>query len=133
MKRTVEQMVACGDSHDTIARAIGIQDNTLRAHFADELKNGYAKKRREILKLMYDGAKKGNATLIKRLEEMTRISGAAADFETRQEQAGAAPQQLSARVAKPGKKETQREEAFTAGTNSEWGEDLAPIPGTKPN
>lgn len=135
MRRTVEQMVACGDSHDTIARAIGVQDNTLRAHFADELKNGYAKKRKEILKLMYDGAKAGNATLIKRLEEMTRISGAAADFEARQKETGApaATQAPVARAAKPGKKEVQREEAFHAGTNSEWGEDLAPIPGTKPN
>ncbi|MCF6120887.1 MAG: hypothetical protein E5X35_07560 [Mesorhizobium sp.] len=135
MRRTVERMVSCGDVKDTIARAIGCSIPTLELYFDEELKNGWAKKRQELLNWMFNGAKKGNATLIKRLEEMTRISGAAADFEARQEKAGAgaSPQQPASRAAKPGKKEVQREEAFTAGVNSEWGEDLAPIPGTKPN
>jgi len=132
MKRTVEQMVSCGDSKDTIARAIGCSVPTLDLHFEEELKNGYAKKRREVLSWMYAGAKKGNATLIKRLEEMTRLQGAAADFDGNKDKPSEAPAPRPW-SARRGKKEQQREEAFTAGTNSEWGEDLAPLPGTKPN
>lgn len=130
MKRTVERMVACGDSKDTIARAVGCSIPTLDLHFDEELKNGFAKKRREILNWMYDGARKGNATLIKRLEEMTRLQGAAADFEARDEGTTSTPKP---RAVKLGKKEIQREDAMAAGVNSEWGEDLAPLPGTKPN
>ncbi|TGP22307.1 MULTISPECIES: hypothetical protein [unclassified Mesorhizobium] len=134
MRRTVELMVSCGDSKETVARAIGCSVPTLELHFDEELKNGYAKKRREILTWMERGARKGNATLIKRLEEMTRVTGAAADFEAQQKD-GASPAPVAgpARAAKRGKKEVQREDAFNAGVNSEWGDDLAPLPGTKPN
>jgi hypothetical protein len=128
MRRTVERMVACGDSQNTIARAIGIEDDTLRKHFDEELKNGYAKKRREVLNWMYEGARKGNATLIKRLEEMTRLAGAAADFD----RAGDKPETPAApqpRVRRMGKKEQLREDALTAGVDNEWGDDLAPPSG----
>lgn len=134
LRRTVELMVSCGDSKDIVSRAIGCSIPTLELHFNEELKNGYAKKRREILTWMERGARKGNATLIKRLEEMTRVTGAAADFEAQQRDgASTTPATAPMRAAKRGKKEVQREDAFHAGTNSEWGEDLAPIAGTKPN
>jgi hypothetical protein len=133
MRRTVELMVACGDSQETVARALDIDDDTLRKHFPEELKNGWAKKRREVLRWLEAGARKGNATLIKRLEEMTRLQGAATDFEGRGDEKGAASTSAPSRSRKLGKKEQQREEAFAAGLNSEWGEDLAPLPGTKPN
>jgi hypothetical protein len=132
MRRTVERMMACGDSKDTISRAIGCSIPTLEQHFENELKDGYAKKRQEVLNMMFDGARKGNAALIKRLEEMTRAAvpydQPAAPTDKPNETA-AAPQ-----GGKPkGKKEQQRAAALAAGTNSEWGDDLAPLPGTRPN
>lgn len=126
MRVTVERMRACGDSQETIARGLGIDEETLRKHFGEELKNGYANRRREIVDMLFKGAAAGNATLIKRLEEMTRLSGAAADFEGRTE--AKAP-----RAPKPGKKEIARQDAFTAGADSDWGDDLKPPTNTLPN
>jgi hypothetical protein len=120
-------MVACGDSQETIARALGIEDDTLRKHFQNELKTGYAKRRREVVDMLFKAAKSQNVSAIKRLEEMTRLQGAAADFDKSTEDAP------KPRGPKPGKKEVQREEALNAGVNSEWGDDLAPLPGSKLN
>jgi hypothetical protein len=61
---------------------------------------------------------------------MTGTTGAGADFEGREQSSAPQP---SAPAIRKGKKEQQREEAFAAGQNSEWGEDLAPLPGTRPN
>lgn len=130
-RRKVEQMMSCGDHKTTIARAIGISVPTLELHFAEELDNGWAKKRAELIDMLWKSAKKGNVTAQRTLENMTRLVGAAADFERQLpdgEPAAPAP-----RVVKLGKKEIQREAALVAGQNSEWGEDLAPLPGTKPN
>ncbi|MER8615984.1 hypothetical protein NKG99_03885 [Mesorhizobium sp. M1409] len=135
IRRTVEEMRSCGESEATIARSLGIDADTLRKHCADELDNGFSHRRREVIGLLYKSARTGNVTAQKRLEEMTRLAGAAEEFDARQKDAGAgtAPQPPAARSVKRGKKEVQRDEAFSAGANSEWGEDLAPIPGTKPN
>lgn len=134
MRRNVEQMVSVGDSQETIARAIGIAKDTLELHFAEELKTGYAKKRREVLDLLFKAAKKGNVTALRTLEAMTRVAGAAADFDERAGQGEENDKPITpSRAVKLGKKEIQREEALLAGQNSEWGEDLAPLPGTRPN
>lgn len=134
MRRTVEQMVSVGDSQVTIARALGIAKDTLELHFAEELKTGYAKKRREVLDLLFKAAKKGNVTALRTLEGMTRVAGAAADFDEKAGRDETSDKPIApSRAVKLGKKEIQREEAFNAGLHSEWGEDLAPLPGTKPN
>lgn len=112
-----------------IARALGVDVDTLRKHCADELQNGLSNRRREVIGLLYKSARSGNVTAQKRLEEMTRLAGAAADFDERGKKAGPP----AAATPRRGKKEIQREEAMQAGTNSEWGEDLAPLPGTRPN
>jgi hypothetical protein len=121
-RATVERMVACGDSQETIARAIGIDEATLRKHFADELATGYAKRRRQVVDMLFTGASKGNASLIKRLEEMTRAAGAAAEFD----QPARPP-----KPAKLGKKDAADLAARTAAVGSDWGDDLTP--GTKLN
>ncbi|TIP07811.1 hypothetical protein [Mesorhizobium sp.] len=134
IRRTVEEMRSCGESENVIARSLGIDVDTLRKHCADELDNGFSNRRREVIGLLYKSARGGNVTAQKRLEEMTRLAGAAAEFDARQKETGATPSQpRPARSPKLGKKEVQREEAMTAGLNSEWGDDLAPLPGTKPN
>ncbi|WP_109658762.1 hypothetical protein [Mesorhizobium loti] len=134
IRRTVEEMRSCGESEATIARSLGIDADTLRKHCADELDNGFSHRRREVIGLLYKSARSGNVTAQKRLEEMTRLAGAAVEFEEKSKQPGATEAPVApSRATKRGKKEVQRDEAFSAGTNSEWGEDLAPIPGTKPN
>lgn len=117
LRLTVERMCSVGDSHDTIARALGIDSDTLRKYYPDELLNGASRRRREVVELVYAGAKKGNASLIKRIEEMTRVSSAVVDAED-------APR---ARQPKLGKKEAAQQDALTAGAGNEWGDDLAPL------
>lgn len=117
---SVERMCAVGDSHDTIARAIGIDANTLRKHFAEELATGSAKRRRQVVDLVFTGAEKGNATLIKRAEEMTRV--ASADI-------GEQEEPKAPKLQKLGKREIVQQEAREAGKGGEWGDDLEPLPG----
>ncbi|ODT22235.1 MAG: hypothetical protein ABS35_15405 [Kaistia sp. SCN 65-12] len=136
-RRTVEEMKACGESDNVIARSLGVDVDTLRKHCARELEHGLSNRRREVIGLLFKSARGGNVTAQKRLEEITRTVGAAEEFDRAARdgagaESGAAPAP-AARQPKLGKKELQREEAFKAGVNSEWGEDLAPLPGTKPN
>ncbi|MGX9145923.1 hypothetical protein [Mesorhizobium sp. 128a] len=126
-------MRSCGESENVIAKSLKIDVDTLRKHCAEELDNGFSNRRREVIGMLYKSARGGNVTAQKRLEEMTRLAGAAAEFDARQKETGATPVTRPARSAKLGKKEIQQEEALNAGLNSEWGEDLAPLAGTKPN
>lgn len=119
-RRTVEEMKACGEPTELIARALRLDVDTLKRHFADELAQGHAERRREVVGLLFKTARKGNVTAIKKLEEMTRIAGADADALGQPE----AP----ARPAKLGKKaQAQAEaEAVVAGGGADWGDDLQP-------
>lgn len=79
-RRSVEQLVAIGESHDSIARAIGCDDDTLRKHFAAELATGLSKRRKEVVDKLFAMAREGNVSAAKRLEEMTRIAAAAEQY-----------------------------------------------------
>jgi hypothetical protein len=83
LRRKVEELVSCGMSKDECARAIGCSTPTLEKHFEDELANGVAKKRAEVIGMLYRAAKKGNVTAQKKLEEMSRIAGAAEAVDAR--------------------------------------------------
>lgn len=76
-RRTVEQMKFVGESDNTIARALGIDPDTLRKHFADELADGHAQRRKEVINLLFESARGGNVSAQKKLEEMGRAAGAA--------------------------------------------------------
>ncbi|MDQ0996890.1 hypothetical protein QFZ34_002072 [Phyllobacterium ifriqiyense] len=83
---TVEQMKFCGESDNIIARALGIDADTMRKHFAEELENGYANRRRELVGYLFEAASQKNVAAIKKLEEMGRVASsveAAKDRETR--------------------------------------------------
>lgn len=112
-------MLACGESQSVIARAIGCDPDTLRKHFADELANGLAKRRREVVELLFKNARKGNVSAQKKLEDMTRVAGAAAAFTGATDGAD-----KTAKQPKLGKKEQAAQEATNAGTGTEWGDDL---------
>jgi predicted RNA-binding Zn ribbon-like protein len=77
IRQKVEQLIGCGMSQDAVARAIGISTPTLVKHFAEELANGVATKRSEIIGMLFKSAKSGNVTAQKKLEEMNRLAAAA--------------------------------------------------------
>lgn len=77
-RTAVEQMKYVGESDAMIARSLKVDVDTLRKHCSYELENGYANRRSQITKLMFEAADKGNVSAIKRLDEMGKISRAAA-------------------------------------------------------
>jgi hypothetical protein len=104
-RRTVEEMISCGETKRSVYLALGIDEATLNKHFELELETGGAKKRKELLGLLWKQARKGNSACIKKLEEMQRIAGAAAAMGER-----------GKKEPEPGKKEQQQAAAERVGT-----------------
>ena len=98
-RATVEELKFVGESDNTIARALGIDPDTLRKHFADELADGHAQRRKEVIGLLFKSARDGNVAAQKKLEEMGRASGAAEAVKARE---------TKAKEPKRGKKEEQK-------------------------
>lgn len=115
MRRQVEELRSCGMSEDSIARAIGISTPTLQKHFAEELLNGSAKKRAEVIRMLYRSAAKGNVSAQKKLEEMTRQAALA--------EAMMVPRPTEAKAPKLGKKQ---QEAAAAEAAAAPGQKFAP-------
>jgi len=115
----VEQLVALGEPQAVIAAAVGCTLEELTARFGVELLHGHARRRREVIGLMFAKARTGNATLIKELHDLTRL--VAAERAAEAEQAVAMP-------ARRGKKVEAQEAAETAGVGTEWGDDLGQAP-----
>lgn len=86
-RQIVEQMKFCGESDNTIARALGIDPDTLRRHFVDELADGHAQRRKEVIGLLFTAARNGNVAAVKKLEEMGRAAGAAEAVKAREPKA----------------------------------------------
>jgi hypothetical protein len=103
-RQTVEQMKFCGESDATIARALSIDPDTLRKHFADELADGHAQRRKEVIGMLFKSARGGNVAAQKKLEEMGRVSGAAEALKGREK-----------KQPKLGKKEEQKLAAANVG------------------
>ena len=74
-RRKVEEMAAKGMSRVEIAVLIGCSRSTLTKHFADELKRGHARCRKELVACMWAAAKRGRVGAIVWLEQ--RMSGGA--------------------------------------------------------
>lgn len=103
-RQTVEEMKFCGESEDVIARALGISTPTLRKHYSVELTDGHSNRRKEIIGILFDAARKGNVSAAKRLDEMGKVAGAAAAVKARE-----------VKAPKLGKKEQQQEAAAEVG------------------
>jgi hypothetical protein len=103
-RQMVEQMKFCGESDNTIARALGIDPDTLRKHFPEELADGHAQRRKEVIGMLFGAARGGNVAAIKKLEEMGRVAGAAESVKQRETKA-----------PKLGKKEEQKAAAKAVG------------------
>ena len=71
--------VACGMSEEAMAAVIGIQRQTLRKHFAEELLIGHARIKSENFKNLRKAAKAGNVAAIKYLD----LKGGSAPLEDR--------------------------------------------------
>jgi hypothetical protein len=67
-REDVMLFVACGMSEEAMAAVIGIQRQTLRKHFAEELLTGHARIRSENIKNLRKAAKAGNVAAIKYLD-----------------------------------------------------------------
>jgi hypothetical protein len=126
LRRTVREMKACGESHETIAAALDITVSALLKHYRHQLDHGLAMQRRIVIGMLWSQARKGNLSAIARLEQLTRSAGAAISFLDRM-----APKP-AAKPAPRGKKELAMEAAATAGADSDWGEDLQ-VPAPRPN
>lgn len=82
-RQRVQEMKFCGESDNVIARALGISPETLRKHFGEELADGHAQRRSEVIGLLFASARNGNVSAIKRLDEIGRAAGAAEAVERR--------------------------------------------------
>lgn len=63
-KNTVRTMAACGINHERIARCIGdhgVDDKTLRKHFAEELATSAEKANAAVASQVYQAAMRGEA------------------------------------------------------------------------
>ncbi len=76
-RQTVEELKFVGESENAIARSLGIDPDTLRKHFVDELADGHAQRRKEVIGLLFKSAREGNVAAQKKLEELGRFAGAA--------------------------------------------------------
>lgn len=102
-RQAVEEMKFCGEPEVVIARAIGIDVDTLRKHFADELAGGHAQRRKEVIGMLFKEARGGNVSAMRKLEELGRPPG---------DQDGSAARPADApRQAKLGKKQEQQQAA----------------------
>lgn len=72
--KRVEEMISCGMSEPEISHVIGCSVPTLRKHFADHLMHGRARRRAEVIELLYKTARKGNVSAQKQLEDMTAVA-----------------------------------------------------------
>lgn len=120
-RHNVELMKADGWSDDRIAHRLGISRPTLLKYFDDELQYGLDSQRLRVLGYLDVAASKGNASAAKMLMGIMDAAQGIGVVE--------GDQPRPARVRPAGKKEVEHEAAMTAGKDSEWGDDLAPLPG----
>jgi len=124
---------AGGIPEPAIAHMLGISQNTLRKHFEFELNCGRGVKRAQNLKRLEKAADKHNVAAMKALHVLFD-KGETADLLAEPDyDVGRRAQQEAKVKRRPTKKQIVADEAFSAGLDNEWGEDLAPLPGTKPN
>ncbi len=111
-KRQVAELVSCGMTVQDVARVLGCSPDTLRKHFPEELRSGTAKKRAEVIGLLFRSARKGNVAAQKHLSACVGAAGG--------------PDKPSALSVK-GKKAAAQDDAarVAAGGDNEWGSDLA--------
>lgn len=109
----VEQMAALGESHSVIAEAFGTTTQDLLRSFSAELEHGPARRRREIIGLMFAKARTGSPPVLERL--MAKTGAVLAEKAMGED---------GPRTPRLGKKEEAALAAETAGVGTDWAEDL---------
>lgn len=122
----VEQMKYVGESDAMIARALKVDVDTLRKHCAYELDNGYANRRSQITRLMFEAAEEGNVSAIKRLDEMGKVSRAASAMRDRETGASVPAAEPTPKPAKMGKKEERQAAAERVAAAGKFAPPAAP-------
>jgi hypothetical protein len=117
VRRHVEEMASCGMAPEDIVLALGCTQAELAQHCGAELVAGRAKRRGEVIKLLYRAARAGNVSAQKKLEDMTGVAGAAASFDEAER---------PVRLGKKGEAQLAAD-AIGAGMDEEWGGDLATL------
>jgi hypothetical protein len=72
-RRTVERLAALGESRGSIAQALGIALGTLDVRFGEELASGRARRRGDLIGMLFASARKGSVTAMKTLLAKSRI------------------------------------------------------------
>lgn len=115
LRHKVALLAAAGEGEIQIAHVIGVARETLRKYYGDEIANGRAGIRAQILDELWSAARQGNVAAMKHLD--ARTSG---------EPRGS--------VGYVSKKKLAEEAAKTVGgEHSEWGDDLRPPNGIEVN
>lgn len=112
-------------NEDAVAAVIGVSRPTLRLYFAEELDHGRARKKAEVISLLYKTARKGNVSAQKKLNELIGIAEAA-DYgkQPSPDEDAPAKREQPPKPTKLGKKEEAALAAQTAGEGTDWGDDL---------
>jgi hypothetical protein len=75
-RATVERLASAGATAVAIAAALGCSIPTLKAKFAGEIANGAARRRAEVIEMIYAAARKGSVSAMKHLDRMmSRAAG----------------------------------------------------------
>jgi hypothetical protein len=68
----VEELVYAGESENFVARFLELTIHELRHQYGDALTNGRARRRAEVVALLFEAARNGDSQAILRLEELGR-------------------------------------------------------------
>ncbi|WP_188260714.1 hypothetical protein [Azospirillum tabaci] len=121
-RRQVSILAAAKVSEVDIAAALDIARGTLRKHFAQELKTGKSKRNAAVIQAIYKQALSGNVSAQRLWVKVAGLDVPSfPNF-------GDEPEEKPVKTTKPksvGKKQAAQEAAVTAGTGTEWGDDLA--------
>lgn len=124
MRSDVAVWKAGGMSDEDIARALSIDADTMKKHFAEELATHWAKKMARVVSARFAAAVKGNVTAQTKFLETARAARGEAFIDAALGEKGSRKQ----RVVPIGKKEAAEEAAKVAGIGTEWGDDLVVKP-----
>jgi hypothetical protein len=119
-REDVRHLKAAGISEPVIADKLGIAQNTLRLHYADDLAYGRDVTKSDLTKLLHKAAKKLSIPAIKTLFEQI----GKAEVKDIGRQLGGQDQPRTPAPPKLGKKEQADLRARSAGQETGWGNDL---------
>lgn len=122
MRESVAIWKAGGMTDEDIARALNIDAETMKKHFAFELRTAWAGKVAKVIEAQYEAAVKGNVSAQDKFLSRAKVVGAMEGIFAPERGKLATPR--ASRTEKLGKKEKAQVDALSAGENSDWGDDL---------